>query len=293
MKKIFLTGGSGFIGRNIIAGLDRKYQIFAPSHQELDLTDSAKVFNFLKKRRVDVVIHTANVGGNKDEAQFPDVVEYNLKIFFNLVRCSHYFNRMIHFGSGAEYGKQVAIVNIKEEDFGKIVPTDSYGFYKYVCAQYIETHEKIVSLRLFGAFGPYEKYKFRFISQAICRNLLHLPIIINRNVYFNYVYVKDVVRIIDLFLDDRTLGYKFYNIGGEKKIDLVSLAKIINKVSGKLVKIIVKDRSLNKEYTCNSTRFKNEFDNFHFTPFSESVAELYQWYNSTMLGKLKPEDLKP
>lgn len=293
MKKIFLTGGSGFIGRNIIDGLGTKYRIFAPSHQELDLTDTIKVFNFLKHKRIDFVIHTANVGGNKDEAQFPDVVEYNLKIFFNLVRCSDYFNRMIHLGSGAEYGKQVAVINIKEEDFGKNIPTDSYGFYKYLCARYIETHEKIVSLRLFGVFGPYEKYKFRFISQAICRNLLHLPIIINRNVFFNYVYVKDIVKIIELLLDDRTFGHKFYNVGGGKKIDLISLAKIINKVSVKPVKIIVKDRNLNKEYSCNSTRIKNEFDNFHFTPLPESIAELYQWYNSTMLKYLKPEDVKP
>ena len=40
MKRILLTGGSGFIGRNILeSNLAEKYEIIAPRHCELDLLD--------------------------------------------------------------------------------------------------------------------------------------------------------------------------------------------------------------------------------------------------------------
>ena len=48
-KKIFLTGGTGFIGRNIIEQLVNKYHFIAPPHKQLDLTNSKAVEKFFKK----------------------------------------------------------------------------------------------------------------------------------------------------------------------------------------------------------------------------------------------------
>ena len=39
MKKILFTGGTGFLGRNLIPLLSKKYHIFAPGRKELNLTD--------------------------------------------------------------------------------------------------------------------------------------------------------------------------------------------------------------------------------------------------------------
>ena len=48
-KKILLTGGSGFIGRNILESfLVEKYDICHPSRKELNLTDSDSVKNYFK-----------------------------------------------------------------------------------------------------------------------------------------------------------------------------------------------------------------------------------------------------
>jgi nucleoside-diphosphate-sugar epimerase len=44
MKKIFLTGGSGFIGRSILEKLSKKYEIYAPTRQELNLVEFNKIF---------------------------------------------------------------------------------------------------------------------------------------------------------------------------------------------------------------------------------------------------------
>lgn len=55
---------------------------------------------------------------------------------------------MIHFGSGAEYDKSKPIVKVKETDFGKVIPKDEYGFFKYICSKYIEKTDKIICLRI-------------------------------------------------------------------------------------------------------------------------------------------------
>ena len=39
MKNILITGGSGFIGKNLREQLQGKYNIYAPSHSELELLD--------------------------------------------------------------------------------------------------------------------------------------------------------------------------------------------------------------------------------------------------------------
>ena len=67
MKKttIFLTGGNGFVGRNIKEYFSDRYTIYAPSHKELDLLDTQAVEEFLKKHPVDFLIHAANVGGTR------------------------------------------------------------------------------------------------------------------------------------------------------------------------------------------------------------------------------------
>ena len=82
--KILLTGGSGFIGKNIVEQLGKKYIFLVPSHNELDLLDAIAVEKYLKVHPVDVVIHAANLGGNRAEVDVPNVLERNLRIFLIL-----------------------------------------------------------------------------------------------------------------------------------------------------------------------------------------------------------------
>lgn len=281
-NNIFLTGGNGFIGKNIIEQLGKKYIIFSPSHSELDLQDKEKVEEFFKTHIIDVVIHAANVGGNRKDQFIPNMLMTNLKIFFNLARCNKYFKKMIFFGSGAEYDKRYSIVGIKESDFGENIPIDEYGLYKYTCSEYIQKNSNIINLRLFGVFGKYEDYGIRFISQAICRNLFDFPIIVNKNVYFDYLYINDLVRIIDYFVRHKA-HYQVYNVGFGKKIDLVTIAKIVNKISKKPVEIIIKNKDLQNEYTCDTTRLRKEIGKFEFTKIEDAIKELYEWYEGNKL----------
>lgn len=278
--RIFLTGGNGFIGRNIMEQLGEKYTILTPSHEELELTDAESAHRYFVDHPVDVVIHTANVGGNLGEKDFLSPAVYNLRIFFNLVRNSRYFKKFIYLGSGTQYGKQAPIVKVKEADFDKRLPADDFGLYKYACAKYIEeSQDQMINLVLFGIYGKYEPYSFRFISNSLCRALFDLPLTISQNTYFDYLYIDDFVSILEYFIENNPKK-RTYNVGTGKQIDLLTIAKRVIEITGKKLEIKIAQKGFKDEYTCDNSRLMNELGHFTFTDFNETLKQLYAWYES-------------
>lgn len=279
--KIFLTGGSSFIGRNFIERLGESFDIIAPPHAELDLTDSDAVYKFLEKNPVDVVAHAANVGGSRKQPQVTGSTHINLKMFFNLVRAKPFFSRMIMLGSGAEYDKQQSLVKVKETDFDKHVPADEYGFFKYVCSRYAAKTDYITHLRLFAVFGKYEDYETRFISNAICRALLHVPVTIRQNVMFDYLFIDDLINILEKFIIKQPKE-TFINVGRGEAIDLKTLAeKVLDKI-GYEVPIQVAESGWAKEYSCDTDRFRQELPSIVYTPIDDAIAQLVAYYKTNL-----------
>ncbi len=64
-KKILVTGGTGFLGKRVLARLQSAgtAEIFAPRHSEYDLTEQKEVRRLLSDLRPDLVIHLAAVVG--------------------------------------------------------------------------------------------------------------------------------------------------------------------------------------------------------------------------------------
>lgn len=280
-KSILLTGGSGFVGRNILEQLGSKYNIYAPTSNELDLEDSDATQEYLKSNDFDLVIHAANWGGTrKKNDNLENSVEKNLKFFFNLVRCKEHFGKLIQLGSGAEYDRLHIPSKVKEDYFDKFVPLDPYGFYKYVCSKYIQNADNIINLRIFGCYGKYEDYEIRFISNAICKAVFDLPITItNKNVVFDYLYIDDFVKIINYFIG-HDVKHKFYNTTPNQSIDLLTIAKKINEVSGKNLEIIVKNSGMGPEYSGDNSLLKKEINDLKFTSLDDGIRRLYAWYDT-------------
>jgi len=281
MIKVLLLGGSGFIGRNILEQLSSDYQIFAPSSQELNLLDAEEVEKYLSLHNFDIVIHAANYGGNRSQAGLVGVFETNKKMFLNLTKNFSAFGRMIFLGSGAEYDKSRSLMKVKESEFGIFQPKDDYGRVKYFASEQIADMPGAVNLRCFGVFGKYEDYSTRFISNAICRALSDLPILVRQNTVFDYLYVNDLVRIIKHFIENEP-KHKFYNTGTGKGIELAVLAKIIKELTGTKLDIEIKNAEILKEYTCDNSLLLKELDAFQFTMMSEAVKKMMEWYRQNL-----------
>jgi len=64
MKSIFVSGGGGFIGKNLIPALKKKnYNIFAPSSKDCDLRDLRSLKQYFSNNNPEYVIHLASHAG--------------------------------------------------------------------------------------------------------------------------------------------------------------------------------------------------------------------------------------
>jgi len=275
--KIFLTGSTGFVGRNILEKLREDYYIDAPDRHTLNLLDPETVYKHIKKHEYDIVIHAANPSPLRSGDPPDQMLSSMLTQFFGILRAKEYFGRFIYFGSGAEYDKTRDICSVREEEIGKRLPQSQYGLAKYVMNEYAREAKDIYNLRLFGCFGPYEFWPTCFISNAICRSLFDMPITIRQNVYFDYLYVNDVVDVVKWFLKSKP-EQKDFNICSVKRTDLVSLANLVRDISGKKSKILIANEGFNKEYTADNMRLKTAFSDFQVTPLKNAIDTLYRWY---------------
>lgn len=275
IQTIFLAGGSGFIGKNIQEQLAGKYVFLAPTSKELDLLDSKAVGEYFNNHSINAVIFAASVGGNRKQADIPDVTAKNLQMFLNVAANEAKFKKMIFLGSGAEYDKRQDLISVSEDDFGKSVPVDEYGLAKYKVSEYIATHNKIISLRCFGVYGKYEDPDIRFVSKSLKKALKGEPIIIYQNVFFDFLWVNDLVDIVKYFIDHQAKE-KFYNVCTGERVDLITIAELIKKVSGKDIEIIVQSSGLAKEYTGSNLRLLREIPNLKFTPIEKGLKTLFE-----------------
>ena len=131
MKRILITGAGAksFVGRNLKEALADKYEVFAPPHKELELLDYDALENYVVQNKIDAIVHSAiHVPMfNGAEKEF-----YNdMQMFLNIEKISRRVEKVLYFGSGAEFDKRYDITMVKEEDLGKTIPVSEYGMAKY------------------------------------------------------------------------------------------------------------------------------------------------------------------
>lgn len=61
MKKLLVTGASRFMGSRVAEFYREKYEVYAPSHGEMDITDEGSIHTIFERFRPDYVIHCAAI----------------------------------------------------------------------------------------------------------------------------------------------------------------------------------------------------------------------------------------
>lgn len=275
---IFLTGGSGFVGKNIIEALGPKYNIIAPSSKALDLTDELAVQKFFYTNQVDIVIHSAVRPGHRNAKDPSNQLFVNTRMYFNIVRNAEKFKRLIFIGSGAVYDVRRTMVKVNEDDFDIHVPEDEHGFSKYIINKHLSLLDDAVDLRVFGVFGKHEDYAIRFISNAICKTLFDLPITIRQDRLFDYLYIDDLMPVLEHFIHNRPT-YSAYNVTPDSSIRLSTVAELVRVRSGKALPVIIADQGTGPEYSGSNQRLHADLPGrLHLTPLKVAIDHLYTWY---------------
>jgi GDP-L-fucose synthase len=278
MRRVLLTGGSGFIGRNLLASpLGANYEFLSPGHRELDLVDTDQVDAFFRANRVDAIVHAAGKPGHRNAPDHDALFYSNTRQYFNLARHAPEVERMIVIGSGASYGMEHYLPRMQEGYFGVHVPKDEHGFMLYVTGRDIARSANIVDLRVFGVFGPGEDYAIRFISNMMCKCVHGLPLTVKQDRRMDYLWVGDLAPVLDALLSGEP-RHRAYNVTPDETVSLVDLAHRIRAVSGKDLEIRVGAPGQGREYSGDNARLRAECPAFIPTPWERSLPMLYRHY---------------
>ncbi len=281
---ILITGADGFVGKNLKEYLENNKEniIFSPTLEELDLTDSDSAKNYFNNNNIEYVIHSATTE-SKNKIYPKDVCEKNLKMFCNILKYKDKDTYLINLGSGSEYSRPNWIPQMKEEYFDKYIPQDGHSYSKYLISKIINLSKDktLINLRIFGIFGKFEDYTNKYISNCIAKNLIGLPIKINQNVIYDYLYIKDFCKIVEHFIKNKPVNNTM-NVTPTDSIDLISINDYIQLTLKIKPKIDIIKEGYGREYTGDNTILLKNLRNYKFTPIKESIDELISYYKENM-----------
>ncbi|MES2686036.1 MAG: GDP-L-fucose synthase [Pseudomonadota bacterium] len=181
--RIFLTGGGGMVGRNILEHpLASQWDFVAPSSRELDLADFDATRRFLAEYRPDAVIHCAGlVGGIQANIARPvDFLVVNVDLGRNVIMAAREagVQKLLNLASSCMYPREAP--NPLNEELilrGELEPTnEGYAIAKIFATrlcEYIsrETPEKqyktLIPCNLYGRHDKFEPKHSHLIPAII------------------------------------------------------------------------------------------------------------------------------
>lgn len=180
--KIFITGGSGMVGRNLCTlALAAGHEVLAPRRDELDLSNYQAVLDYLQKCLPDVVIHCAGlVGGIQANIAAPyDFCFQNLQMGMNVVQGAYEsgIKNLINLGSSCMYPRFGQ--NPLTEDqvlSGELEPTnEGYAVAKVAVARLAEylnrqfklNYKTYIPCNLYGYWDKFDPLKAHMIPAVI------------------------------------------------------------------------------------------------------------------------------
>jgi nucleoside-diphosphate-sugar epimerase len=235
MKRVLVTGASGFVGSNLARRLIRDgyatHLLVSPLSDQwrleelkdhaqvhaVDLANAEALERIVGAIKPEWVFHLAAHGAYSWQLESERMIATNVVGTINLVRAIRRadFEVMVNAGSSSEYG----FVDHAPMEDEACDPNSDYAVTKVSGTLYCRSvacrcNLHIVTLRLYSVYGPWEEPN-RLMPMLVVRGLQgELPPLVSPHVARDYVYIDDVVHAFLLAAAHRTseLG-AIFNVG--------------------------------------------------------------------------------
>ncbi len=221
MKHILITGGRGYIAKELYSALKHDYHVTTISRDTFDLSNAHQTESWFQDKHFDVVIHTAIRGGSRLVKDDSVVLDNNLQMYFNLLSQQSKYTKLINIGSGAELSST----------------NSPYGLSKHVIRTSLLEKDNFYNLRIFGIFNENE-LETRFIKANIARYLREEPILIFEDKLMDFYYMNDFVSLIRFYVENDDVP-KEYDCCYETHPTLSVIAEKINSLSTHKVPVLI------------------------------------------------------
>lgn len=141
MNKILLFGGSGKLG----AELKKTINCISPSHSEVDITDFKILNNFIKKNRLDIIIHAAALVGAKECEENKELAyKTNVEGTYNITKiCQKEKIKLVYISTDTVFDGEKG--NYKEEDIPN--PINYYSLTKLLGECFVKMLDNYLIIR--------------------------------------------------------------------------------------------------------------------------------------------------
>ncbi len=304
MKKILITGATGFIGANLVRRLIKEnYQVHILKRKDsdiwrikdiisklythdVDLMEKDRLSKLLKKVKPKVIFHLANLGLYAGiDPTITNSINSNLLGTINLIESADAidYECFINTGSSSEYGKKSNLM--RETD--SCQPQSNYAITKLSATLYAQAYAKrtkkpLVTFRIFSPFGPFDQPN-RLLSSSILKILKGEDIFLqNPFDVRDYIFIEDVVNAYLLCMKKAKIpGSEILNIGSGKQILIKDIIELLTKKIKSKSKIISDKNSINDSrhiWQADIQKAKKILGWQPKTTLEEGLKKTYFWF---------------
>lgn len=284
MKNILITGGSGFLGRNLAKKLKNKnifiYDKVQPNYKckfiKGSILNSSKINENLKTYKIDTIIHlAASLGVSNTEKKPSEVIDINFLGTLNILKAitNTKVKKFIFASSSEVYGdnKKKMIENLD------LKPKSLYGHTKILGENLVKTYSNLLGFdylifRFFNVCGYGQREDFvisKFFKDI--KEKKEITVYGSGIQKRSFCHVKDACDAIVLTINKK-IKNQIFNIGNNKEpISIKNLAILIRnnskyKCKIKFIPFKKTDRSKNREIYYREPDLRKIFSMTNYMP---------------------------